>query len=414
MVELLAPARDLTCLKTAIDYGADGVYCGLKEFNMRATAKNFSRRELKEGVKIAHDNNRKIYLCLNTVIYEKDLKKLEEVLDFAVESEVDAVIASDIGAMMLARDYGLRVHASVQTNITNSLSAKFYSRFAKRVILSRELTLNQIREIREKLKEEGVDLELEGFVHGALCVAISGRCFLSAYLFNRNANCGDCLQPCRRRWKLINEHHDGTHELICEGKYLLSPKDLCMIEHIPELMEVLDSFKIEGRSKNADYVMRTVKVYREAIDSVLDGTYYEKLPYFKKELLKSYNRGFDTGFYFRDRVERHDFQYEIEGNASPYRKVEIGVVTNFYKRIGVAEIKLTGDLKVGDTILIMGNKTGCIEERVESMEINHRPVKIARKGERVGVKIRGIARENDRVFLLMENNKKSQHNQYKT
>ncbi|MBW9222329.1 U32 family peptidase [Methanothermococcus sp. SCGC AD-155-C09] len=404
MVELLSPAGDLTCLKTAIDYGADGVYCGLKEFNMRITSKNFSREELKEGVKIAKDNNKRIYLCLNTVIYENDLRKLKDVLEFAVESEVDAIIVSDLGVMSLAKDYGLRIHASVQSNITNSLSAKFYRKFAKRIILSRELTLNQIKDIREKLKGENIDLELEGFVHGALCVAISGRCFLSSYLFNRNANCGDCLQPCRRRWKLINEHHDGTHELICEGKFLLSPKDLCMVEHIPELMGVLDSFKIEGRGKNADYVMRTVKTYREAIDSVLDGTYHEKIPYFKKELLKSYNREYDTGFYFRDRENKQDFQYHIEGNASPYKKVEIGAVVNFYKRVGVAEIKLSRDLKVGDTILIMGRKTGCIEERVESMEIDHRPVKIGRKGESVGVKIKGIARENDRVFVLIKNN----------
>ncbi|MBW9221389.1 U32 family peptidase [Methanothermococcus sp. SCGC AD-155-M21] len=404
MVELLSPAGDLTCLKTAIDYGADGVYCGLKEFNMRITAKNFSREELKEGVKIAKDNNRRIYLCLNTVIYENDLRKIKDVLEFAVESEVDALIVSDLGVMSLAKDYGLRIHASVQSNITNSLSAKFYRKFAKRIILSRELTLNQIKDIREKLKGENIDLELEGFVHGALCVAISGRCFLSSYLFNRNANCGDCLQPCRRRWKLINEHHNGTYELICEGKFLLSPKDLCMIEHIPELMGVLDSFKIEGRGKNADYVMRTVKTYREAIDSVLDGTYHEKIPYFKRELFKSYNREYDTGFYFRDRENKQDFQYDIEGNASPYKKVEIGVVVNFYKRVGVAEIKLSRDLKVGDTILIMGMKTGCIEERVESMEIDHRPVKIGRKGESVGVKINGVVRENDRVFLLVNNN----------
>jgi len=403
MVELLSPAGDLTCLKTAIDYGADGVYCGLKEFNMRITAKNFSREELKEGVKIAKDNNRRIYLCLNTVMYENDLRKLKDVLEFAVESEVDAIIVSDLGVMSLAKDYGLRIHASVQSNITNSLSAKFYRKFAKRIILSRELTLNQIKDIREKLKGESIDLELEGFVHGALCVAISGRCFLSSYLFNRNANCGDCLQPCRRRWKLINEHHDGTHELICEGKFLLSPKDLCMIEHIPELMKVLDSFKIEGRGKNADYVMRTVKTYREAIDSVLDGTYHEKIPYFKKELLKSYNREYDTGFYFRDKENKQDFQYDIEGNASPYKKVEIGVVVNFYKKIGVAEIKLSRDLRVGDTILIMGRKTGCIEERVEYMEIDHRPVKVGRKGESVGVKINGVVRENNRVFLLVKN-----------
>ena len=403
MVELLAPARDLTCLKTAINYGADAVYCGLKELNMRFTAKNFDRNELKEGIKFAHENSKKVYLCTNTVIYENDLEKLNGIFDFANSSEVDAVIVSDLGAMELAKDYGLRIHASVQTNITNSLTAKFYSKFAKRVILSRELTLNQIKDIKNNLKNDNNNLELEGFVHGALCVAISGRCFLSSYLFNRNANCGDCLQPCRRKWKLINEHADGTHEIVCEGKYLLSPKDICMIEYVPELMEVLDSFKIEGRAKNADYVMRTVKTYRDAIDSVIDGTYIEKLPKFKKELQKIYNREYDTGFYFRDVNNNHDFQYEKEGNVSPYKKIEIGTVVNFYKKVGVAEIKLIDDLKVGDEILIIGSTTGCIEEKITSIQINHKSVDIGKKGQNIGVKLNNIVRENDKVYKIVKN-----------
>ncbi|WP_457611695.1 U32 family peptidase [Methanocaldococcus sp.] len=390
--ELLAPANDLTCLVTAFKYGADSVYCGLKEFSMRANAKNFTREELKEGVKIARDLDKKVYLCLNTVIYEDEVDKALNILDFANSIEVDAVILTDIALMEIAKDLGLKVHASVQCNITNSLLAKYYSRYANRIILSRELNLEQIKEIRNK-----VDVELEGFVHGALCVAISGRCFLSSYLFNRHANCGDCLQPCRRRWKLINEHFDGTYELVCEGKYLLSPKDLCMIEHIPQLMDVLDAFKIEGRAKNADYVMRVTKVYREAIDSVLDNTYYDKLEYFKKELSKVYNRGYDTGFYFRRK--KPDFQYDKEGNVSKYRKVEIGRVVNYYKKIGVAEIELWNELKVGDTILIIGKTTGCVEETVKEMQINHKFVERANK-TRVGVKLNNRVREGDKVYLL--------------
>jgi putative protease len=401
MVELLSPARDLTCLKTAFKYGADAVYCGLKELNMRATAKNFEKEDLKEGIAFAHDMGKKVYLCTNTVVYENNLEKLNDILDFANSAEVDALIVSDLGTMELAKDYGLEVHMSVQTNITNSLTARFYSKFAKRIILSREFTLNQINEIRNNLKKQNIDLELEGFVHGALCVAVSGRCFLSSYLFNRHANCGDCLQPCRRNWKLVNEHVDGTHEVVCEGKYLLSPKDLCTIEHIPELMEALDSFKIEGRAKNVDYVMRVTKVYRTAIDSVIDGTYEEKLPYFKKELEKVYNREYDTGFYFRDVKKSHDFQYEKEGNVSNYKKIEIGSVVNYYKKVGVAEIKLINDLKVGDTVLIVGNKTGCVEEEIVSMEINHKSVEVAKKGESVGVKLKNVVRENDKVYILI-------------
>ncbi|ENN96523.1 collagenase PrtC [Methanocaldococcus villosus KIN24-T80] len=399
-MELLSPAGDMTCLRTAIKYGADAVYCGLKEFSMRKTAKNFTRDELKEAVKYVHDNDKKIYLCLNTVIYEDELDKAIDIINFAHSIDIDALILSDISLMEYANSLGIDVHASVQCNITNSNLAKFYSRYCKRIVLSRELTLNQIKIIKENLKRDGVNLELEGFVHGALCVAISGRCFLSAYLFNKHANCGECLQPCRRKWKLINEHHDGTYEILCEGKFLLSPKDLCMIEHIPELIGVLDAFKIEGRAKNADYVMRVTKVYREAIDSYFDGSYYDKLEYFKKELSKVYNRGYDTGFYFRDVSNKIDFQYDREGNISEYKKVEIGRVVNFYKKINVAEIELYHDLKVGDVILIMGKTTGCVEEKVDSMEINHKKVKIAKKGERVGVKLNNLVREGDKVYLL--------------
>ncbi|MBM7408645.1 U32 family peptidase [Methanococcus maripaludis] len=402
MVELLAPARDLSGLITAFNNGADSVYCGLKEMSMRATAKNFERNELIEGINFAHDADKRVYLCTNTVVYEDDILNLNEILEFAKSAEVDAVIVNDIGAMSLAKELGLEVHVSVQNNITNSKTAEFFSKFAKRVVLSRELTLTQIKQIKENLKVNNVDLELEGFIHGALCTAMSGRCYLSSYLFNRNANCGDCLQPCRRSWKLVNEHADGTHELISEGKYLLSPKDLCMIEHIPEMIDVFDCFKIEGRAKNVDYVMRATKTYREAIDSVIDGTYEEKLPLFKKELDKIYNRGYDTGFYFRDINCTHDLQYEFEGNVSPYKKIEVGKVVNYFKKVGVAEITLIDNLNVGDSVLIIGQTTGCVEEKIESMQVEGENIKTAKKGQNVGIKLENLVRENDKVYILKE------------
>ncbi|MBA2860619.1 peptidase U32 family protein [Methanococcus maripaludis] len=402
MVELLAPARDLSGLITAFNNGADSVYCGLKEMSMRATAKNFERNELIEGINFAHDANKRVYLCTNTVVYEDDILNLNEILEFAKSAEVDAVIVNDIGAMVTAKELGLEVHVSVQNNITNSKTAEFFSKFAKRAVLSRELTLTQIKQIKENLKLNKVGLELEGFIHGALCTAMSGRCYLSSYLFNRNANCGDCLQPCRRSWKLVNEHADGTHELICEGKYLLSPKDLCMIEHIPEMIDVFDCFKIEGRAKNVDYVMRATKTYRNAIDSVIDGTYEEKLPLFKKELDKIYNRGYDTGFYFRGITCTHDLQYEFEGNISPYKKIEVGKVVNYFKKVGVAEITLIDDLKVGDSMLIIGPTTGCVEEKIESMQVESKNIETAKKGQNVGIKLENLVRENDKVYILKE------------
>ncbi|MBA2858435.1 putative protease [Methanococcus maripaludis] len=402
MVELLAPARDLSGLITAFNNGADSVYCGLKEMSMRATAKNFERNELIEGINFAHDADKRVYLCTNTVVYEDDILNLNEILEFAKSAEVDAVIVNDIGAMVTANELGLEVHVSVQNNITNSKTAEFFSKFAKRVVLSRELTLNQIKQIKENLKVNKVDLELEGFIHGALCTAMSGRCYLSSYLFNRNANCGDCLQPCRRSWKLVNEHADGTHELISEGKYLLSPKDLCMIEHIPEMIDVFDCFKIEGRAKNVDYVMRATKTYREAIDSVVDGTYEEKLPIFKKELDKIYNREYDTGFYFRDITGNHDLQYEFEGNVSHYKKIEVGKVVNYFKKVGVAEITLIDDLNVEDSVLIIGPTTGCVEEKIESMQVEGENITTAKKGQNVGIKLENLVRENDKVYILKE------------
>ncbi|BDZ70540.1 peptidase U32 [Methanobacterium petrolearium] len=305
MVELLAPARDFTALEAALQNGADAVYIGVEGHNMRAHTANFTTNKLKQAADRCHEHDSLFYVCTNTIMKNKDIEHLKTVLPEIKSAGADAIIASDLGVLRIAHDADIDVHMSVQANISNSESLKLLADLGiKRVILSRELSLNEIKEIANESP-----LEVEVFVHGAMCLAISGRCFLSSYLYSKNANCGECLQPCRKEWKLICE--DDERSLTLEGDstlkeyddgfkgHILSPNDLCMIEHIPELIEAgIASFKVEGRARPADYVAAVTKVYREAIDSYQSGSWEFKDRWID-ELKKVYHRGFDTGFYFK-------------------------------------------------------------------------------------------------------------------
>jgi len=273
MVELLAPARDFPSISAALKNGADAIYIGMEGCNLRANVSNFSLEEIKEAARIIHDNNARVYVCTNTILKDKDLKDLESKLPSLHNFEVDALIVSDLGAIDLAVDNGLDVHVSVQANISNTRSLNMLKKLgAKRVILSRELSLDEIKEIAGKSP-----LEVEVFVHGALCMAISGRCLLSYYLYNRSANHGECLQPCRKAWKIISEDDETLIVEAGQGNiqsYILSPKDLCMIKHIPSLIDTgIHALKIEGRARPADYVATVTRVYREAIDTHLKGSW---------------------------------------------------------------------------------------------------------------------------------------------
>lgn len=411
MVELLAPAGNFISLRAVLENGADAVYIGLDGYNMRANANNFTFNDLDKVAKTAAEYGAKTYLCTNTILREDAAAKLKSQLPEIAAAEIDGLILSDIGLIEDTAGHGLEPHISVQENITNSFTLKTLKKLgAKRAILSRELSIDEIKRITEKSP-----IETEVFIHGAMCMAISGRCFLSYGLYGRSANCGDCLQPCRKNWTLTYEESDDDKVVnfsdISDESFLISksyddsyrtnffsPKDMMMIEHIPELVDTgVASFKIEGRARSPDYGAMVTGVYRQAIDRYFENPDdYKVDPSWIERLSEVFNRGFDTGFYFNQ-------PYEIsEDNQSKYIKKDIGKVVNYYSKVKVAEIKIWDDLALGDKILIQGQTTGSIEHVIESMEIDRKPIKKAPKGCNVAVACENKVRENDFVYKLTE------------
>ena len=394
MTELLSPVGDFASLRAAVENKADAVYFGLKQLNMRAAAKNFSLNEMKKVVDYCHKNKVKAYLTLNTIIYDNKIKKAEQILKKAKQAKVDAIIAWDLAILQLCKKLKLKIHLSTQANVTNSETIKFYNKLGvKRINLARELSLEQIK----KLKKQNI--EIECFAHGDLCVSISGRCFLSQSLYNKSANRGECLQPCRREYE-IKDIETGF-KLKLGNNYVLSPKDLCALPFLDKLIKAkIDALKIEGRNRSPEYVAIVTKVYREAIDSYYKKRYNKNLVNkLLKELKTVYNRGFSTNFYLGI-PDKKTFTDDY-GSKATKKKVYLGYVKNFYKKIKVAEIKIeSNSVKVGDDLLIIGNKTGVKQEKVKSMEINHRKVSSAKKGQRVAVKLKNVIRENDKIYLF--------------
>ena len=411
MVELLAPAGNFISLRAVLENGADAVYIGLDGYNMRANANNFTFNDLDKVAKTAAEYGAKTYLCTNTILREDAAAKLKSQLPEIAAAEIDGLILSDIGLIEDTAGHGLEPHISVQENITNSFTLKTLKKLgAKRAILSRELSIDEIKRITEKSP-----IETEVFIHGAMCMAISGRCFLSYGLYGRSANCGDCLQPCRKNWTLTYEESDDDKVInfsdISDESFVISksyddsyrtnffsPKDMMMIEHIPELVDTgVASFKIEGRARSPDYGAMVTSVYRQAIDRYFENPDdYKVDPSWIERLSEVFNRGFDTGFYFNQ-------PYEIsEDNQSKYIKKDIGKVVNYYSKVKVAELKIWDDLTLGDRILIQGQTTGSIEHVIESMEIDRKPIERASKGCNVAVACETKVRENDFVYKLTE------------
>lgn len=411
MVELLAPAGNFISLRAVLENGADAVYIGLDGYNMRANANNFTFNDLDKVAKTAAEYGAKTYLCTNTILREDAAAKLKSQLPEIAAAEIDGLILSDIGLIEDTASHGLEPHISVQENITNSFTLKTLKKLgAKRAILSRELSIDEIKRITEKSP-----IETEVFIHGAMCMAISGRCFLSYGLYGRSANCGDCLQPCRKNWTLTYEESDddkvvnfsdiSDESFVISKSYddsyrtnFFSPKDMMMIEHIPELVDTgVASFKIEGRARSPDYGAMVTGVYRQAIDRYFENPDdYKVDPSWIERLSEVFNRGFDTGFYFNQ-------PYEIsEDNQSKYIKKDIGKVVNYYSKVKVAELKIWDDLALGDKILIQGQTTGSIEHVIESMEIDRKPIEKAPKGCNVAVACETKVRENDFVYKLTE------------
>ena len=404
-VELLAPLKNFKSLNAVIGK-ADSVYFGVESLNMRMYSDNFKLNDLPDIVKKCHENNIKTYLTTNVVIYENEFKLLEEIINTAAEAEIDAIIVHDLSAIQFAKEHGLNFHISTQANVSNSLSAKFYESLgAERLILARELSLEQIKEIKSKLTKSGI----ETFVHGAQCTSISGRCYFSAEICGSqaySANRGKCVQPCRRKWRVYD---DQDNELLYDGFFFINAKDLCMIEHIPKLIEAnIDAFKIEGRMRDPIYVEEVTSCYREAIDACRDNTYtQEKVELWLKRLKKVYNRGFSTGFYF-GLPTGSEIEIDQEGNVSSHKKVEIGKVLSYYRDKKAAKILLTsGKLKLNDEIYVIGTKTDTyLKQKITSIQIKQKKnlteTPLVSKDNRitVGIAVDKPVKKNDRVYKL--------------
>ena len=375
-------------LVTAIKAGADAVYFGLKEFSMRQNAKNFTIKDLDKIERICKPRNIKRYLTLNVIIYDNEIKRMNKILK-RIKNKVDAIICWDLSVIQLCKKHKIPFHISTQASVSNIESAKFYKNLgAERIVLARELNLKQIKKISKKIN-------IETFIHGAMCVSISGRCFLSQFLFNKSANRGECIHPCRRSY-IIKDKQEG-YELEVQNNKVLSAKDLCALPFIEKLKKAgIKTFKIEGRSRDPRYVDTVVRVYRKALDKRLTNTEIRESI---DELKKVYNRGFSSGFYLG--VPTSDDFAKIEHSAATEKKHFVGKINHYFPKIQVATIKLVSELKVGDEIVVIGKTTGLEKAKVERLEIKNKSIKKAIKGQEVGLKLPKV-RKQDQVYKIIK------------
>ena len=404
-VEIMSPVGSYEALYAAIEAGADSVYFGVEGLNMRSrSANNFTIEDLKNIADIASQNGVKTYLTLNTIVYDSELGYMQEILNAAKQSGVSAVIAADLAVISYARSINLEVHLSTQCNITNREAVKFFSQFADVIVTARELSLDKVKDITTWIKENdikgpsGRTLEIECFVHGALCMAVSGKCYISLDNANQSANRGACLQFCRRPYKVTDL--DGGTELMIDNQYIMSPKDLKTLDFLDKVLDAgVRVLKIEGRGRSPEYVKVVTRVYKEAAQAWLKGEWSEdKLEKWNEDLKKVYNRGFWDGYYLGQRVGEWTKKY---GSQATTKKTFIGTVTNYFKNISVAEIKIeTGELKVGDNIYIMGTTTGVYEDTVEEIRVDLKPTEKTVKGEFCSIATKGVVRRGDKLYLV--------------
>jgi U32 family peptidase len=390
--KLLSPVGNFAMLHSAINAGTDAVFFGLEGFNMRASAKNFTIYDLKEISRICNEKKVKKYLTLNIIIYSEEIKKVEELLKKA-KKYLDAVICWDFSVINLCKKLNIPFHISTQASVSNVESALFFKRLgAERIVLARELNLKQIKKISKALRGKP---EIECFCHGAMCVSVSGRCFMSQHLHGLSANRGECAQPCRRAYK-ISEEGFPENELVLENNRVMSAKDMCTLPFIEKMKKAgIVSFKIEGRNRSPEYVYCVVKEYRRALNKKLS---LEEVRESLENLKKVYNRGFSSGFYLG--VPTSDDFSKSETGEQTETKVFVGKVEKFWPKISVAELTLSGsNIKIGDEIYIISDKTGIIRTKIESMQIEGRNILEAKKGERVGIKL-PVCREKDEVYLI--------------
>ncbi len=407
-IELMAPAGNFESLQAALDNGADSIYFGVEQLNMRARASiNFTLDDLPEISKRCKAKNVRTYLTLNTIIYDHDLSIVKTLVKKAKEAEITAVIAMDQAVIACARELGLEVHISTQINITNIETVKFYALFADTMVLSRELSLRQVKKITEAIEKEQIKgpsgnlVEIEVFGHGALCMAVSGKCYMSLHSQNSSANRGACKQNCRKKYTVVDQ--ETGFEMELDNEYIMSPKDLCTIDILDQVVDAgIKVLKIEGRGRAPEYVARVIRCYREAIDSLENKTYNkEKVVSWMQELEKVYNRGFWNGYYLGQKLGEWS---KGSGSHATQKKVYIGKGVHFYTKAKIGEFKIDAyNVSIGDTILVTGPTTGAKEMEVNEMLVNDEKLTMGTKGDTITIPLDFRIRPSDKLYKIVEN-----------
>lgn len=418
--EIMAPVGSYESLVAAVQGGADAIYFGIEGLNMRAnSANNFTIDDLHKIAEYCHENGLKSYLTVNTVIYDNDIETMHKIIQAAKEAKISAIIASDMAAILYARSIGVEVHISTQVNISNSEAVRFYSQYADVVVLARELNLEQVYNIHQNILKEdirgphGEQVRIEMFCHGALCMAVSGKCYMSLHEMNRSANRGACGQICRRSYTVTDR--DTGEQLDIENKYIMSPKDLKTIHFMNKMIDAgVRVFKIEGRARGPEYVRTAVSCYNEAINSYIEGTFTEeKVADWDARLTTIFNRGFWDGYYLGQRLGEWTSKY---GSSASKIKVYIAKGIRYFSKIGVAEFQMeAGELHVGDEVFITGPTTGAVPATIEEIRVDLKPVEVAKKGQRFSIKIADKIRPSDKMFLWknVEDLKLGEHREIK-
>lgn len=409
-IEIMAPVGSYESLMAAIQGGANSVYFGIEKMNMRAnSSNNFTFEDLNKISQICKENNINSYLTVNTIVYSNEIELIKEIVNAAKQNNITAIIASDIAVINYARSIGVEVHISTQLNVSNIESVKFFSQFADVIVLARELTLEQIGEIVSIIKSENIKgpsgklVKIELFVHGALCMAVSGKCYLSLHEKNHSANRGSCLQTCRKAYT-VKEKESG-YELDIDNEYIMSPKDLCTIKFLNKILDAgVSVLKIEGRARPAEYVKTVCECYNEAVDSYLINDFTdEKIQDWEKRLATVFNRGFWGGYYLGQKLGEWSHRY---GSRATKRKIYVGKGTNYFSKLKIAEFLIeTNSLSVGDEILITGPTTGVIQTTVKEIRVDLKSVQTAKQGERCSIPIDQVVRRSDKLYIVVDADK---------
>lgn len=404
--ELLAPVGSFEALHAAIRAGADAIYFGVEQLNMRTkSVPSIAIENIEEIARVCREHGIKAYLTLNTVMYDHDMQLAARIIKECKLQGIDAIIASDYAIFGMCREYGMPLHISTQANVSNIESVSFFAIMADVIVLARELTISQVAHITSEVVRRNIRgvsgelIRIEAFVHGALCMAVSGKCYMSLHEKNASANRGACVQNCRRPYKVTDL--ETGNELVIEDEYIMSPKDLCTIDFMDQMIESgIDVFKIEGRSKSAEYVYTTTKCYREAIDAVLDGRYSEEMVEgWLSELEKVYNRGFWGGYFMGKKLGEWS---KIPGSVATEKKVYLAKCTKYYPKIKVAEFTIeSGQIKVGDSLLVLGRNTGSDKIILDELVINGESGELAVRGNKITFPFENTLRPGDKLYKLV-------------